>query len=327
MRRRQFIGLVGGAAAAWPLAAHAQQPVLPVIGLLNSRAPGDAPELLAAFRQGLKDTGFVEGQNVAIEYRFAGNQNDRLPALAADLVQRQVTVIAAATTPAALAAKAATTTIPIVFEGGSDPVRFGLVASLNRPGGNVTGVTQLNTEVAPKRLELLHELLPSASVLTFLVNPTEGTLAETQSRDMLTAARRLGLELHVLNASTERDFDAVFAKLIQLRAGGLVIGGGPFLTDRGEQLGALTFRHAVAAIAENRKFAAGGGLMSYGGSISDNYRLTGVYTARILKGEKPGDLPVQQGTKVELFLNLKTAKALGLTIPLTLLGRADEVIE
>ncbi len=227
MRRRDFIKGFAGSTVAWPLEAHAQQPVLPVIGLLNSRAPGDAPELLAAFRQGLKDTGFVEGQNVAIEYRFAGNQNDRLPALAADLVQRQVTVIAAATTPAALAAKAATTTIPIVFEGGSDPVRFGLVASLNRPGGNVTGVTQLNTEVAPKRLELLHELLPSASVLTFLVNPTESALAEIQSRDMLTAARRLGLELHVLNASTERDFDAVFAKLIQLRAGELVIGGGP----------------------------------------------------------------------------------------------------
>jgi putative ABC transport system substrate-binding protein len=326
MRRREFIALLGGA-VAWPHSARAQQPSMPVIGLLSSRAPGEALQLMAAFRQGLKETGFVEGQNVAIEYRYAGNQNERLPALAADLVQRRVNVIAAANTPAALAAKAATTTIPVVFETGADPVRLGLVASLNRPGGNLTGVTNINTVIAPKRLELLHDLVPTATVVALLVNPAELVLAETQSSDMLAAAHTLGLELHVLNASTERDFDAVFAKLIQLRAGGLVIGGGPFLVARQEQLAALTVRHAVPAVFENREFAAAGGLMSYGGSTSDAYRLTGVYTARILKGEKPNELPVQQSTKVELYINLKTAKALGITFPLPLLGRADEVIE
>jgi putative ABC transport system substrate-binding protein len=326
MRRRQFIALMAGA-AAWPLAARAQQPAMPVIGLLTSRAAGDAPQLMAAVRQGLKDTGFVEGQNVAIEYRFAENQSERLPALAADLVHRQVAVIIATATPAALAAKAATTTIPVVFEAGANPVRLGLVASLNRPGGNVTGVTSINAEVAPKRLELLHELVPTARVIVRLVNPANPAIAEANSSAALSAAHTLGLELHVLNASVERDFDAVFANLIQLQAGGLMIDADPFFTARQEQLAALTVRYAVPAIYEGREFVAAGGLMGYGGSLTDAYRLAGVYAARILKGEKPSELPVQQGTKVELFLNLKTAKALGITFPLTLLGRADEVFE
>ena len=326
MKRREFITLIGGAAAAWPLAARAQQP-MPVVGFLSSRAPGDSPELLAAWRQGLKDTGFAEGQNVAIEFRFAGNQIERLPALAADLVQRQVTVIAASPTPAALAAKAVTTTIPIVFEMGGDPVRLGLVASLNQPGGNVTGATQLNIEVAPKRLELLHELVPNARVIALLVDPADSANAETQKRTVLAAAHSLGLELHVLNASTESEIDAAFSNLIQLRAGGLVIGGGAFLNARQDQLAALAVRYAVPAIFEAREFVVAGGLTSYGGSQTDTYRLAGVYVGRILKGEKPEQLPVQQGTKVQLFLNLKTAKALGITVPLSLSGRADEVFE
>ena len=328
MKRREFITLLGAAAAAaLPLAARAQQAAVPVVGLLTSRAPGDTPQLLAAFRQGLKDSGFVEGQNVAIEYRFAGNQNERLPALAADLVHRQVAVIAATTTPAALAAKAATATIPIVFELGADPVQLGLVPNFNRPGANVTGVTQLNTEVAPKRLELLHELIPTTSLMALLLDPTDPTNADTQSTSVLSAAQRLGLKVHVLNASSERDFDRVFASVMQLRAGGLVIGAHGFFTARSEQLGALAARHAVPAAYENREFVAAGGLVSYGGGISDAYRLAGVYAARILKGEKPAELPVQQSTKVEMFLNLKAAKALGITVPLPLLGRADEVIE
>jgi len=327
MKRREFITLCGGAAFVWPLGARAQQSAMPVVGFLNSRAPGDAPQLLAAFRQGLKDTGFIEGQNVTIEYRFAGNQNERLPALAADLVHRQVTMIAAPTTPAALAAKAATATIPIVVATAGDPVRLGLVASLNRPGGNVTGVTLLFVEVAPKRLELLHELIPTASIIALLVNPANPPIAEANSSAVLSAARSLGLELHVLKASTEGDFDGAFANLIQLRAGGFVIGGDPFFTGRQEQLAALAVRHAVPTVYENREFVAAGGLMSYGGNLADAYRLAGVYAARILKGEKPEELPVQQSTKVELFLNLKTARTLGLTVPLSLLGRADEVIE
>jgi putative ABC transport system substrate-binding protein len=323
--RREFITLLGSA-TAWPLAVRAQQPVMPVIGFLNSRAPGDDPHLLAAFRRGLKEAGYIEGQNVAIEYRFAENQYDRLPVLAADLVRRQVTVIAA-NGPAAKAAKAATATIPIVFIAGFDPVEVGLVASLNRPGGNITGVSVLDVELGPKRLELLHELVPTANIIAVLVNPSDPARAETISRDLQTAARTLGLQLHVLHASTDRDFDTVFASLVQLRAGGLVIGGEPFFNSRSEQLGALSMRHAVPTVYQLRTFAAAGGLASYGTSVSDSYRETGVYTGRILKGEKPADLPVQQATKVELILNLKTAQALGLTIPLSLLGRADEVIE
>jgi putative ABC transport system substrate-binding protein len=327
MQRREFITLVGGAAVAWPLAVRAQQPTLPVVGFVNADSPQGHARPLAAFLNGLGETGYVEGHNVAIEYRWADGRNDRLPSFVADLVQRKVAVISATTTPAALAAKAATTTIPIVFETGDDPIRLGLVASLNRPGGNVTGVTQLSVEVAPKRLELMHEILPTASVMALLVNPDDPTLAKATATELQAAARTLGLELHVLNASTERDFDGVFAKLIQLRAAGLVIGSGPFFNSRSEQLAALALRHAVPTIYEYHEFAAAGGLMSYGGDISESYRLAGIYTGRILKGDKPADLPVQQVTKVEMIINLKTAKTLGITIPLPLLGRADEVIE
>jgi putative ABC transport system substrate-binding protein len=312
---------------AWPLAALAQQPGVPVVGFLNVASPEGYRPMVTAFRQGLQESGYVEGRNVAIEYRWAEGRSDRLPALAADLVHRQVAVIAATTTPAALAAKAATTTIPIVFETGGDPIQIGLVASLNRPGGNATGVSQLNTEVMPKRLELLHELLPTATAIALLVNPTNPALAEVVLRASRAAIQTLGLDLHVLNASAESDFDAVFANVIQLRAGGLVIGADAFFTSRQEQLAALALRHAVPAVYEYREFVAAGGLLSYGGSLPDSYRLAGVYSGRILKGEKPGELPVQQVTKVEMFLNLKTAKALGITVPLPLLGRADEVIE
>jgi putative tryptophan/tyrosine transport system substrate-binding protein len=325
MQRREFITLVGGI-AAWPLAARAQHPAMPMVGFVNvASAKGYAP-LLSAFLKGLSEADYVDGRNVAIEYRWAEGRTDRLPAMVADLVHRQVAVIAATTTPAALAAKAATTTIPIVFETSRDPVRLGLVASLNRPGGNVTGVTQNNLEIAPKRLQILHELAPTATVMALLVNPTNLTLADDE-REMQAAARTLGLELHVLNASTERDLDGVFAKLNQLRAGGLVIGPDPFLVSQIKQLAALALRHAVPTIYLTREFAVAGGLLSYGANVADAYRLAGNYTGRVLKGEKPADLPVQQATKVELYINLKTAKALGLNIPNTLIGRADEVIE
>jgi putative tryptophan/tyrosine transport system substrate-binding protein len=328
VRRREFITLLGGAAVAWPLAARAQQPGVPVIGFVNAGSLDGYRPMVAAFRQGLQESGYTEGRDVTIEYRWAESQNDRLPAIMADLVHRHVTVIAATSTPAALAAKAATATIPIVFEIGSDPIRLGLVPSLSRPGGNVTGTTQLGLELAPKRLEVLHELLPTAQVMALLVNPTNRASAELSSRAVLSAAETLGLKLHVLNASTEHDFDGVFANLLQLRAGGLVLGGGdPLLAGRSQQLAALALRHSVPAAGANREFVAAGGLTGYSGSIIDAYRLTGVYTARILKGEKPSELPVQQSTKVELFLNLKTANALGVTVPLSLLGRADEVIE
>ena len=326
MNRRTAILLLSGAAVA-PWALRAQQKTMPVIGFLSSRTPGDAAGVVAAFRQGLAETGYVEGQNVAIEYRWAEGQNDRLPVLAADLIRRQVSVIAATATSAALAARAATTTIPIIFETGGDPVRLGLVASLNRPGGNVTGVTQLNVEIAPKLLKLLHELVPSARVMALLVNPADPALAEPQSRAIVSAASKFGLEIHVLNASSEHDFDGVFAKVIQLRAGGLLILGDPLFTSHSEQLGALAARHAVPAVYKGREFAAAGGLLSYGSSVMDSYRLAGIYTGRILKGDKPADLPVQQATKVELHINLKTAKTLGITVPLPLSGRADELIE
>ena len=327
MRRREFISLVGRTVVVWPLAARAQQPTMPVVGFLNPASAQNYARQLAAFLKGLHEAGYTEGQNVAIEYRWAEDQIDRLPALAADLVRRQVTVIAATTTPAALAAKAATTTIPIVFEGGLDPVRVGLVTRLDRPGGNVTGVTQLGVEVSAKRLELLRELLPTARVMALLVNPADPDVAKVTVSEVQAAARAFGLELHVLNASSESDLDGVFAKLNQLKANGLVIGGGSFFVSYSEQLAALTVRHALPAVYEFRDFAVAGGLLSYGADLADAYRLTGVYTGRILKGDKPADLPVQQATKVQLYINLKTAKALGITVPIPLSGRADELIE
>jgi putative ABC transport system substrate-binding protein len=326
MRRRQFITLIG-AAAAWPLMARAQQPV-PTIGFLGSASPDLWTARLRAFSQGLNETGYVDGRNVLIEYRWAEGQNDRLPALAADLVRRGVTVIAVpGSTPAALAAKAATVTIPIVFGVGSDPVQLGLVASLSRPGGNLTGGTFLSIEIEPKRLELLHELVPTASIVALLVNPTSSAITEISTRELQAAARRLGLRIHVLNASTERDFDTVFTTIAERRLGALIIGGDAFFTSRSEQLGELTVRHAVPASYLWREFAAAGGLMSYGTSFAELFRQVGAYTGRILKGEKPTDLPVQQATKVDLTINLKTAKALGLTVPLPLSGMADELIE
>jgi ABC-type uncharacterized transport system substrate-binding protein len=322
--RRAFIGMLGGA-AAWPVTARAQQPAMPVIGFLNGASPGPYAQFAAAFRQGLSDTGYVEGRNVAIEYHWAEGQYERLGAMAADLIGRQVAVIVC-NTAAAHAAKALTTTIPIVFSTGGDPIRFGLVTSLSRPGGNVTGVANLNVELGPKRLELLRELVPSATVIALLVNPINPNSAQL-SRNLQTAARDLRLTLHVLNASTDRDFDTVFAALGHLRAGGLVIGPDALYNSRNEQLAALAVRHAVPTISQFSDFVAAGGLMSYGGSLTDAYHQVGVYTGRILKGEKPADLPVQQSTKVELIINLKTAKALGLTVPQALLTRADEVIE
>ena len=327
LRRREFITLLGGAAAAWPLAARAQQPAVPVIGFLSSTSPQSYGPMVAAFRKGLSEAGYVKGRNVTIEYRWAQDQNDRLPALAADLVRRRVAVIAATTAPAALSAKAVTTTIPIVFEMSSDPVELGLVASLNRPGGNATGLTQLNVELAPKRLELLHELVPVATTIALLVNPSNPVVAERNTKDLQAAASTYGLQLRVLHASTERDFDTVFATLVQLRGGGLVIGSDAFFANRRKQLGDLTARHLVPAIHANRDFAAAGGLMSYGTDLADAYRLVGVYAGRILNGEQAADLPVQRSTKVELVMNMKTAKTLGLTVPIPLLGRADEVIE
>jgi putative tryptophan/tyrosine transport system substrate-binding protein len=324
-KRREFISLLGGAAAC-PLAARAQQPGKPVIGFLGSASSEPYAPMVAAFRQGLKEKGYVEGQTVAIEYRWANAQYDRVPAMAAELASRQVAVIVA-NTPGVHAVKAAVTTIPIVFTTGGDPVQSGLVASLNRPGGNVTGVTTLNVEVAPKRLQWAHELVPTATSIAVLVNPTNPN-TETELRDLQSAARALALQLHVLHASTERDFNTAFATLPQLRAGALVISGtDTFLISRSEQLAALSVRHAVPTIFQFREFAASGGLMSYGGSITDSYRLAGVYTGRILKGEKPADLPVIQATKVELIINLKTAKALGIEVSPTLVARADEVIE
>jgi ABC-type uncharacterized transport system substrate-binding protein len=327
MRRRKFITLLGGAAVAWPLAARAQQSAMPVIGFLNSESPDLFAYLVRAFRYGLSESGYVEGSNVAIEYRWAEGQYDRLPALVADLIQRQVTVIAANSPAPVMAAKAATTTIPIVFATGYDPVAAGLVASLGRPGGNLTGVTTLTAEVGPKRVELLHEVMPSATSIALLVNPAAGSFRETITTDLQAAARKRGLQFHLLHASTVRDFDTVFVTLAQLRTGGLVIGSDPFFNSQSEQLAELAIRHAVPAIYQYREFAAAGGLMSYGGSLTDMYRQVGVYTGRILKGERPADLPVQQTTKVELIINLNTAKALGLEVPPALLARADEVIE
>ena len=323
MLRREFITGIG-ATAVLPLAARAQQRIQPIIGYLVGEMVGDS---VIPFRQGLKDSGYIEGQNVAIEYRSADGHYDRVPALVADLVQRQVTVIVANDVVAALAAKKATATIPIVFSLGGDPVELGIVASLNRPGGNATGFTSLNVEVAPKQLELVRELMPLATDIALLVNPANQLQSERTTREAQVAADRLRLRLHVLHASAERDFDTVFATLAQLRAGALVIGPDLFFYSRRQQLGTLTVHHAVRAICPYRDFVVAGGLMSYGNDLTDGLRLVGVYTGQILKGAKPADLPVQQAVKVELVINMKTAKALGVTFPLTLLGRADEVIE
>jgi putative ABC transport system substrate-binding protein len=326
MLRRDFVALIGGAAATWPRTARTQQPMT-VIGYLSPGSPETDAFRLTGLRQGLNEIGYVEGQNVAIEYRWAEGQHDRLPELAADLVRRQVAEIVAAGVPPAFAAKAATATIPIVFNSGIDPVQSGLVASLNRPGGNITGVALLAAELAAKRLELLHELVPTASVVAVLGNPANPG-AEAEARSMQDAARSLGLQAYVLRASTPSEIDAAFQTLIELRAGALVVGGDALFTNQRTQVVALTARYAVPAINQWRDFAVAGGLMSYGpGDIADIYRQVGVYAGKILKGAKPADLPVQQVVKVELVINLTTAKALGLTVPLPLLGRADEVIE
>ena len=328
MRRRDFIKAIVGSMAVWPLAARAQQPAMPVIGFLGSASGEVTAERLRAFREGLKEAGYLEGRNVEIEYLWAEGNNDRLPALAAQLVRRQVAVIVAAGgTPSAFAAKAATTTIPIIFGVAVDPVALGLVDSLNQPGGNLTGVTNLNVEVAPKRLELLRELLPSASLIAVLVNPTNPAIDEPFVRELQAAAPTLGLKLHVLHASTESDFDTVFATVAQVRADALVIGPDQFLTSRIEQLARLTFRHRIPAISQLRVFAVAGGLASYGSSETEYYRPLGISTGRILSGEKPINLPVLRSSKVELVINLKTAKALGITVPNTLSGRSDELIE
>jgi putative tryptophan/tyrosine transport system substrate-binding protein len=327
VNRREFITLGGGAAVAWPLSARAQQPAMPVVGYLGAESPERMASRLRAFLHGLGTIGYIEGHNIAIEYRWAEGHNDRLPALAADLVRPEVRVIAApGSLASALAAKAATATIPVVFETGADPVAAGLISSLSRPGGNVTGITSLNAEVGPKRLQLLHELLPAATSFALLVNPTSPRNAEASTKDLQAAAQALGLELRVLQASTERDLDEVFAMLARLHIGGLVIANETFFANRGEQLSALALRYAIPA-AHQREFAAAGGLIGYGGDVTQSHGQAGAYVGRILKGEMPANLPVQQVTAVQLVINLKTARALGITVPLPLLGRADEVIE
>jgi putative tryptophan/tyrosine transport system substrate-binding protein len=325
-RRRDFIVALGSA-VAWPLAARAQQrPPMPVVGFLSTRSSDGSEHLLTAFLEGLSETGYTQAKNVTIEYRWAENQNDRLPTLVADLLNRRVTIIAAVGgSPAALAAKTATTTIPIVFQVGVDPVEFGLVASLNRPGGNLTGVTTLAFELTSKRLEVLHEMVPTRANIAVLINPTNIT-AEAMSKDLQSAARALGLRLHFLHANSESDFDTVFATLVRQRVDALVIAPDALFTNRSEQLAHLAVRYALPTIYQWHEFAAAGGLISYGASSSDSYRQAGVYSGRILHGAKPADLPVQQATKVELIINLKTAKTLGITVPISLLGRADEVI-
>jgi putative ABC transport system substrate-binding protein len=327
LRRRDVITLLGGAAIAWPLAARAQQPALPVIGYLGAQSPAAFASRVAAFRQGLGEVGYVEGQNVAIEFRWAEGQHDKLPALAADLVAHQVAVIVApGGAPAALAAKKATTTIPIVFEMGADPIAIGLVGNVSRPEGNITGISSLNVEVTPKRLEILREFAPTATVIAVLINPTSPT-ADAQVKSLQEPARALGLQLHFLHASVERDFDGVFESLAHLQPGGLVIASDTFFATHSERLAALTIRYKLPTIQQSRDFALAGGLMSYGGSFVESHRQAGIYTGRILKGDKPADLSIQQVTKVELFINLKAAKAIGAAFPLSLIVRADQVIE
>jgi putative tryptophan/tyrosine transport system substrate-binding protein len=325
MRRRDFIAVIAGAAVTWPRMACAQQ-TMPVIGFLNVASPEGYTPYVAAFRDGLKESGYIEGQNVAIEFRWADGHYERLPDMAADLAQRQISVIVA-NTPANLAAKKATDTIPVVFTTASDPVQIGLVSNLSRPGGNVTGVSQLNAALGPKRLELAHELMPAATLIALLVNTSDPARAKRLVEEVQAAAVHLGLQLHILRAGTEAEIEAAFAGFAQLKAGVLVIGADAFYNAKSRLLAELSLRYGVPSIYEYTEFANNGGLMSYGGNIKESYRWAGIYAGRILKGAKPADLPVQQSTTVELIVNLKTAKALGVTVPLSLLGRADVVIE
>jgi ABC-type uncharacterized transport system substrate-binding protein len=326
MRRREVFALLGGAATGWPLGARAQPSGAPVIGYLNGGSPGAEAPRTAAFLQGLKEAGYAAGENVKIEYRWAESHYERLPGMAADLAHRQVALIAGAGAPAALAAKAANSGIPIVFETAGDPIRLGLVASLNRPGGNITGVTQLASELVAKRLGLLHDMIPTAKVVGLLLNPNDPR-AETQAQDTQEAARAAALQIHIVTAGTEADLDAAFPILVQAQAGALIVGTSEFFSKRAEQIVMLAARHALATIYQYRSFAIAGGLVAYGASIIDSYRQAGIYAGRVLKGEKPAELPVLRSTKFELIINLKTAQALGLTIPPGVLAIADEVIE
>jgi putative ABC transport system substrate-binding protein len=326
MRRREFMTLVGGA-TVWPLAARAQHPAIPTVGFLNGANAENYARFANEFRRGLNEMGFTEGQNVLVEYRWADGHYDRLPELAADLIRRQVTVIAATSTPAALAAKAATTTIPIVFTTASDPVGLGLVANLARPGGNMTGATQLNMELGPKRVELMSQLMPNATAIALIVNHTNPVVAQVQSQDAQEAARALGLQLQILQASTEEEFDKAVAKLPQRAVGLVIAAGDAFFLSATAKFAEITARRNVPAISNGREFTAAGGLLSYGGSVAESYHLAGIYTGRILTGEKAAELPVQRSSKVEMFINLKTAKALGVAVPPGLVIAANEVFE
>jgi len=326
MRRREFILALGGTAVAWPPAAQAQQSALPLIGFMNNSTANGSEDLKAAFLKGVGEAGYIDGKNVTIEYHWADGQPDRLPGVAGDLVRRQVSVIVATSTPAALAAKEATATIPIVFETAADPIKLGLAASLNRPGGNATGVAQFNAVLVAKRVGLLHDLIPTAKIIGMLVNPTDPR-TETQTKDAQDAAHALGLQIHVLNASTKAEIDAAFAAMPEFRIEAILVGTGEFFRRQSENLAVLAARQGVPAVYQYREFAAAGGLISYGASLPDAYRLAGVYTGRILKGEKPADLPVMQPTKFELVINLKTARTLGLSITPGVLAIADDVIE